>query len=291
VTYVKPLNNSMGPKQTKCILTEQVLAHDFNSAFVALVTTSTPDVPSGSSFQVLTKYCMTWAGGPSTRILITCTVEWSKSSWIKGAIEKGVNDGQLSFAKDLVREIRKKLEGEAPGGKKKANGKRKSGKRKKEESRDEEKPAEEIAQRSGLVGNLLQMGESLGDILGPVVKSLFSWSGLISILLVLVLFALIRVERTMRNLSSGNITPGRPESSVREPALQNTDGDSLWDWIDSRIEKVSKDDRDGRVIWNTLVSEGLVEQGLEKVEDVIRTTEGKLQALKGVVEKRKARNA
>ena len=99
VNYIKPLNNSMGPKQTKCNITEQIHVQDFNSACVALTITTTPDVPSGSSFQVMTKYCMTWAGGPATRVLITFAIEWSKSSWLKGAIEKGVNEGQISFAR------------------------------------------------------------------------------------------------------------------------------------------------------------------------------------------------
>src|SRR5271169_5280225 len=117
LSYIKPLNNSIGPKQTKCNIIEQVLVQDFNSACVALTTTTTPDVPSGSSFQVMTKFCMMWAGGSTTRILITWTVEWSKSSWIKGAIEKGVNEGQVSFTKDLLNKLRKKLERGAPGSK------------------------------------------------------------------------------------------------------------------------------------------------------------------------------
>src|SRR5271154_4488283 len=101
-SYIKPLNNSMGPKQTKCNITEQIQGQDFNSSCVCLTTTTTPDVPSGSSFQVMTRFCFMWAGGPTTRLLITCSIEWSKSSWIKGAIEKGANEGQVTFSKDLV---------------------------------------------------------------------------------------------------------------------------------------------------------------------------------------------
>jgi hypothetical protein len=57
--------------------------------------------------------------------------------------------------------------------------------------------------------------------------------------------------------------------------------------VDSRVGKVSQQERDGRVIWDTLVDEGLEQHGLESIEDVIRTTEGKLKALKGVVEKKR----
>jgi hypothetical protein len=283
VSYIKPLNNSMGPKQTKCNITEQVQAQDFNSSCVALSTTTTPDVPSGSSFQILTKYCMMWAGGTSTRILITCSIEWSKSSWIKGAIEKGSNEGQMSYAKDLVAELRRKLERGTAGGKKKSGGKKRSAKEKKEETRDEERPAEEKAERSGVFSTLLQVGETVGDVLGPIVKPLFSSAGIISILLVMVFYALIRVERTMRTI--GTVPTSRP-ASVPDPPFRSSE-DSVWDWVDSRIGKVSQQERDGKVIWNTLVDEGLEQHGLESIEDVIRTTEGKLKALKGVVEKKR----
>src|SRR5271154_2375461 len=169
-SYIKPLNNSMGPKQTKCNTTEQVQKQDFSSFCTALTTTTTPDVPSGSSFQVMTKYCLTWAGGSSTRVLITCTIEWSKSSWIKGAIEKGVNEGQVSFAKDLLAELRKKLEGGSTGGKRKTNGKKKGGKRKKEELKDTERPPDVKKSRGGIFGRVQEAAESTGDVLGPVVK-------------------------------------------------------------------------------------------------------------------------
>ena len=142
----------MGPKQTKCNITEQVQIEDFNSSCVALTTTTTPDVPSGSSFQVMTKFCMMWAGGPATRLLITCTIEWSKSSWIKGPIEKGANEGQVSSSKDLVAELRKKLEVATTGVKRKTHGKKKIGKRKMEELQDTEKPVDVKMGRSAFLG-------------------------------------------------------------------------------------------------------------------------------------------
>ena len=227
VSYIKRLNNSMGPKQTKCNITEQVQQQDFNAACVALTTTTTPDVPSGSSFQVMTKYCMMWAGGQSTRILITCTIEWSKSSWIKGAIEKGANEGQVSFAKDLLAELRKKLEGGSTGGKRKTNGKKKGGKRKREENKDEKAPTKEEKERGGFVGIVQQVAESAGDILGPLVKPLFSSTGLISFLLLLVFYGLVRVERTMSKLSTGKLAPGSSDTTRNTGYV---DQEMLWDW-------------------------------------------------------------
>ena len=277
----------MGPKQTKCNTTEQIQVQDFNSSCMALTTTTTPDVPSGSSFQIMIKYCMMWAGGPTTRVLITCTIEWSKSSWIKGAIEKGANEGQVSFAKDLLSELRKKLEGGTQGGKRKTGGKKKFAKQKREEYKDDERATETKKERTGILSKVNEAAESLRDVVGPMVKPLMSSSAIISVLLFMVFYALIRVERTMSKISAGTLSTSRTESTA-QLNLGSADQNVLWDWIDTRIGSVSKEERDGRLIWNNLAGDGLTEQGMEEIEEAIRTTEGKLNALKAVVEKRKA---
>ena len=83
-SYIKPLNASIGPKQTKCIITETLDAIDLEKAVSITVATQTPDVPSGNVFSVKTKYCMMWAPANSTRILMSCTIEWTGKSWLKG---------------------------------------------------------------------------------------------------------------------------------------------------------------------------------------------------------------
>jgi len=83
-SYIKPLNASIGPKQTKCIITETLDSIDLEKAISITVATQTPDVPSGNVFSVKTKYCLMWAAGNSTRLLMTCTIEWTGKSWLKG---------------------------------------------------------------------------------------------------------------------------------------------------------------------------------------------------------------
>lgn len=227
-----------------------------------------------------------WAGGSTTRVLITCTIEWSKSSWIKGAIEKGANEGQVSFSKDLIAELRKKLEGGTTGGKRKTNGKKKGGKRKKEELKDAETPPDEKKGRSGIFGRIQEAAESTGDVVGPVVKPLFSSTSLISVLLLMVFYALIRVERTMSKLSARSTTDRT--ASAAELGFGHIEQSALWDWIDTRVGSISKEERDGRLIWNKLAKDGISNGGLDDVEEAIRTTEGKLKALKAAVEKRRA---
>ncbi|KAL1895387.1 hypothetical protein Cpir12675_003248 [Ceratocystis pirilliformis] len=105
-TYIKPLNAPIGPKQTKCIVTEMLDVIDLSKAVNVTVSTQTPDVPSGNVFTVKTHYCLSWAENNQTRIQVNCTVEWSGKSWIKSPIEKGANDGQVQYCNDLFGAIR-----------------------------------------------------------------------------------------------------------------------------------------------------------------------------------------
>jgi hypothetical protein len=83
-TYIKPLSGSIGPKQTKCIVTEQLENIDLDKAVNILVSTQNPDVPNGNIFVVKTKYCLTWAENNGTRIQINNVIEWSGKSWLMG---------------------------------------------------------------------------------------------------------------------------------------------------------------------------------------------------------------
>ncbi|QSL65856.1 hypothetical protein MERGE_000135 [Pneumocystis wakefieldiae] len=101
INYLKPLYAPVGPKQTHCEIVEMIEHEDNNYVTVSSVT-KTPDVPSGNSFVVKTKYCMMWDKNNYTRIIATCTTDWTKSSWLKSPIEKGANEGQISYIKDLI---------------------------------------------------------------------------------------------------------------------------------------------------------------------------------------------
>ena len=82
-SYIKPLGGSIGPKQTKCITTENMDAFDLDKAVSVTCTTQTPDVPSGNIFSVKTRYCLSWAPGNATRFQMNCGIEWSGKSWLK----------------------------------------------------------------------------------------------------------------------------------------------------------------------------------------------------------------
>lgn len=83
-SYIKPLYSSIGPKQTKCLITETLDYIDLERAVSVTVVTQTPDVPSGSSFSTKTKFCLSWAPANSTRLVVNCMIEWTGKSWLKG---------------------------------------------------------------------------------------------------------------------------------------------------------------------------------------------------------------
>lgn len=104
-TYTKPLNGPIGPKKTKCVIKDRLIEFDTDKYILVEQITTTPDVPSGNSFQVKTKIFLSWAENNSTRIYSLTVVEWSGRSWIKGAIEKGSIDGQKESMKTMVDSI------------------------------------------------------------------------------------------------------------------------------------------------------------------------------------------
>lgn len=83
-SYIKPLNGSIGPKQTKCICTETLDSLDLEKAVSVTISTQTPDVPSGNVFSVKTKYCLSWGEGNGTRLQVNNAIEWTGKSWLKG---------------------------------------------------------------------------------------------------------------------------------------------------------------------------------------------------------------
>jgi len=82
--YIKPLNAPVGPRQTKCITTYNLTAFDLDKAVSVDCSTQTPDVPSGSVFTTKTRYCLMWGPDNSTRMIASCTIEWTGKSWLKG---------------------------------------------------------------------------------------------------------------------------------------------------------------------------------------------------------------
>ena len=85
-SYIKPLYASIGPKSTKCVVTETLDFIDLERSVSITASTQTPDVPSGSVFATKTRFCFMWAPGNSTRIVMNFNIEWTGKSWLKGRL-------------------------------------------------------------------------------------------------------------------------------------------------------------------------------------------------------------
>ncbi|RQM06700.1 hypothetical protein DH86_00001335 [Scytalidium sp. 3C] len=162
-SYIKPLYGAIGPKSTKCVCSENLDAIDLERAVSVTISTQTPDVPSGNVFSTKTKYCLTWAEGNSTRLQMNCTIEWTGKSWLKGPIEKGANDGQVQFAKDIIAALKVAIS--RRGASTAPNGTR--GKKKGRKGREPKTAAEP----TGAAADAKPSGRNLPfkGILGPVV--------------------------------------------------------------------------------------------------------------------------
>lgn len=84
--YVKPLNAPVGPKSTKCNITETIEHQDLESYVTITSSTSTPDVPSGGAFSVKMRTCLMWGENNTTRVIMGCNIEWTGKSWLKGTL-------------------------------------------------------------------------------------------------------------------------------------------------------------------------------------------------------------
>ncbi|WFD35005.1 hypothetical protein MCUN1_001851 [Malassezia cuniculi] len=105
ISYVKPLSGSIGPKQTRCLITEDEVHIDFNDYCTNIMTTRTPDVPNGGTFCIKTRTCAMWAPGNKTRLLITCQTEWKGRSLLRSVIDKASIDGQKQYYADMNAEV------------------------------------------------------------------------------------------------------------------------------------------------------------------------------------------
>ncbi|AMD20193.1 HDL551Cp [Eremothecium sinecaudum] len=103
--YTKALNFPVGPRSTRCLVQETVLHCDYEGYINIVNTTNTPDVPSGNSFSVKTRYMIRWASNTNSVIKISFWIEWTGSSWIRSMVDKSCKAGQIEATKTLVKQV------------------------------------------------------------------------------------------------------------------------------------------------------------------------------------------
>lgn len=107
--YQKGLNYAIGPKSTTVYATEYLVSRVLSDHVEVLTVVRTPDVPSGSAFDVRIRFLLTWGPNGYTHVACSYWVNWTGSSWIKGLIEKSTQSGQIKYGDDLKCEMLKSV--------------------------------------------------------------------------------------------------------------------------------------------------------------------------------------
>ncbi|PGH20373.1 hypothetical protein AJ80_03641 [Polytolypa hystricis UAMH7299] len=299
-TYIKPLNGAIGPRQTKCTSTENLDFLDLEKAVLVTLTTQTPDVPSGNVFSVKTKYLFTWAPNNQTRFYMSCAIEWTGKSWLKGPIEKGANDGQLAFGTDLVRVLKAAV---AP---KSRNGMRKAGKGKRKRTTTSGLDAAANSQIS-LETSRRQVSwgvlEPLRPLLSPFVdtfKPLLNGNVAVGIIFLLLFTMWFRTPSQPRVSYPGLSIP---ERMAAYEELWRKEESELWDWLEERVgldglafpvadttaRSSDREHRQHRLQATRQLESRLRNEKMSELEmhDAIRVTQQRLDVLKDIIDKRK----
>ncbi|MCJ1433563.1 hypothetical protein MMC27_002926 [Xylographa pallens] len=310
-SYIKPLAGAIGPKKTKCITTEVLDFIDLERSVSVTVTTQTPDVPSGSVFSTKTRYCIMWGPDNGTRLIMSCMIEWTGKSWLKSPIESGANDGQLTYANDLVKSLRAGLSSRPRAGT--SASKMKKGRKKKGDADDTKASAASQANEAATQKSNWGPLEPLHGILSPVLdifQPLLTAPSLIGLLLFLLIISWFRNSRLRASSSSiGPYSPGlTPQRIAAYEEIWRAEESALWDWLEERVgmtegggfaypaaakvgngdaSKKAKDEKreilKGRGMKTKL--NGMKGVGEREVDWAIGVTEEKLNVLKGVVER------
>lgn len=286
-SYIKPLNAPIGPKQTKCNITETLIFHDLKKYVFVEQITKTPDVPLGNSFKIRTKQFLSWGPNNTTHISVFTSVEWSAKSWIKGAVEKGSLDGQKSSMKTLAEIIDDAISEGGSG-----DGKRKRRKSKSSAAKAETKPeavAAPQAEPASLGGSVVSLLEKIGQLV-PVSIPMVSDSmmgGIVALIasfiytLVLLKFIGGGSSHALFNASSAftktvtidsnkyYLMPSL-EAYVKDTNMRKVAEEELWDWMASRAHG-PESHRSGKTVNQVFADEDFAE--------IMRITKNRIDAV------------
>jgi hypothetical protein len=212
-----------------------------------------------------------------------------------GPIEKGANDGQKDYAKDICTSLKASVSGQrnlvvAPGKMKKKGRKEKS---------SQSSPGKLDGASDSKASTVEEWGflEPLRGPLGPVlniVKPLLSGNMGYGLLVGLLVAAWFGFGYRGGGAASKDMNYfGTPERIAAYEEIWRREESELWDWLEERVgmERIYEDPGqasartdDAKSIEEKLREEKTTER---EMETAIRVTEEKLNALKGVLEKQK----
>ena len=210
-----------------------------------------------------------------------------------GPIEKGANDGQVQYAKDIINSLKAAVSSRrgtvapTPG-----KGKKKG--RKGRESKSVGMTTDGASDSKPAVENWGLL-EPLHGIFGPIldiVRPLLTGNILYGLLVGLLVASWFRFGFSGKGNSSRDLGMGffgTPERIAAYEEIWKREESELWEWLEERVgmdklRDVGKMPIEAKITENRLKDEKMEDRELD---DAIRVTEEKLMVLKGVVGKKK----
>ncbi|CDO94833.1 unnamed protein product [Kluyveromyces dobzhanskii CBS 2104] len=300
--YVKPLGGSIGPKQAKCYIEEKIESDDIDTCMVLEQISKTPDIPSGNSFEVHTKFYLSWGEKNTTNVLAATNIEWSGKSWIKSAIQKGSINGQKTSVQDMVAEIKDILSSASSTVRRRPTLSKKRTDKSKTKRKNVSKSTENQDEpKEGALETVKQVSGIVKDILSDLPPFVLIGSAVAMILLVLLLpklySSLFSRTPTAHFITSSTIVMDGEEYYV-VPALESyrgqqrrsnknkaynklySDSESdIWSWIESHSGPKSDEETEQYANINGSTSKA-TEHKKQSLREVIRLTELQLAKLK-----------
>jgi hypothetical protein len=298
-SYVKPLSGPIGPKQTKCLLTDKLEEYDLNKCIVVESITQTPDVPSGNSFKVRSKQYFSWGPNNSTKVYCVTAIDWTGKSWIKGAIEKGSIDGQKESMKATINFLNSVVS--AGGGKSKKGTKKTRSRRStisKKVGEKEQSKSEEVTESQTVILSLMGLAGALGKVV-PVPMVGDTIVGMIIMISGFIISSILFNKIFLHSGSNSNIQflPGDTfiskvkinehdflimptvDTTLKNEHLRMENEVNLWKWLEERSAMKLSVKKPSTSSSNNKGNNAKDEYNDQVLRDVIKITESRLRRL------------
>ncbi|CAN9436219.1 unnamed protein product [Alternaria alternata] len=258
-SYIKPLNAPVGPRQTKCNIAMNLEQYDLDKAVSVQCSTATPDVPNGSP------------------------------------IEKGANDGQMSYATSLTAALRTAVSA-AKAGPSRLPGKGGKGKRRSKGNLLEEAPMPAAAPAPTSQAKQSNWGllEPLRSLLGPladILESIFTPQ-----IIIFLMGALLMYTWFFRG-GSAVTGPNQWSTVQRQVAYEEIwrhEESDLWNWLEERValDRVQSSIAGSRIKPEDGTQKPLAPHDMQarEMDEAIRVTEERLKALKDAVTRERSKS-
>ena len=209
-----------------------------------------------------------------------------------GPIEKGANDGQVQYAKDIIAALKAAVSSRRGPAAVANSGRGKKKGRKGRESKSINRATDGASDSKPQVEDW-GLFEPLRGILGPVIdmlKPILTGNVLYGLLVGLLVASWFRFGFSGKGGNSRDASFfGTPERIAAYEEIWRREESQLWDWLEERVgmeqlREASRNPGERKHIEDKLKEEKMEERELDAA---IRVTEEKLKLLKGVVEKKK----